>query len=173
MRNIILFIFMFLSIGIKAQSYDDSNVHYYLPVGYSVEDVGNTRHPYSTASMLYVTVIIERGNNIYCSNTGNWSFEIKRNRDKCISSINSGIRNASNIGSYNSRLSTSKYEVYSKSVPSSMWGSGYTRYNAISKDYKEYITWDDSSGADKRKRYYEIDINELLPKSVENYDFLE
>lgn len=52
-------------------------------------------------------------------------------------------------------------------------GSGYTRYNAISKDYKEYITWDDSSGADKRKRYYEIDINELLPKSVENYDFLE
>lgn len=98
---------------------------------------------------------------------------IKRNRDKCISSINSGIRNASNIGSYNSRLSTSKYEVYSKSVPSSMWGSGYTRYNAISKDYKEYITWDDSSGADKRKRYYEIDINELLPKSVENYDFLE
>ena len=71
------------------------------------------------------------------------------------------------------RLSTSKYEVYSKSVPSSMWGSGYTRYNAISKDYKEYITWDDGSGADKRKRYYEIDINELLPKSVENYDFLE
>ena len=114
MKNIILFIFMFLSIGIKAQSYDDSNVHYYLPVGYSVEDVGNTRHPYSTASMLYVTVIIERGNNIYCSNTGNWSFDIKRNRDKCISSINSGIRNASNIGSYNSGLSTSKYEVYSK-----------------------------------------------------------
>ena len=105
---------MFLSIGIKAQSYDDSNVHYYLPVGYSVEDVGNTRHPYSTASMLYVTVIIERGNNIYCSNTGNWSFAIKRDRDKCISSINSGIRNASNIGSYNSGLSTSKYEVYSK-----------------------------------------------------------
>ena len=54
-----------------------------------------------------------------------------------------------------------------------MWGSGYTRYNAISKDYKEYITWDDGSGADKRKRYYEIDINEILPKSVENYDFLE
>ena len=118
---------MFLSTGIKAQSYDDSNVHYYLPVGYSVEDVGKTRHPYSTASMLYVTVIIERGNNIYCSNTGNWTSTIKRNRDKCISSINSGIRYASNIGSYNSRLSTSKYEVYSKSVPSSMWGSGYTR----------------------------------------------
>ena len=105
---------MFLSIGIKAQSYDDSNVHYYLPVGYSVEDVGNTRHPYSTASMLYVTVIIERGNNIYYSSTGNWVDAIKRNRDKCISSINSGIRNASNIGSYNSGLSTSKYEVYSK-----------------------------------------------------------
>ena len=42
MRNIILFIFMFLSIGIKAQSYDDSNVYYYVPVGYSVEDVRNT-----------------------------------------------------------------------------------------------------------------------------------
>lgn len=173
MRNIILFIFMFLSMGIKAQRYDDSNVHYYLPVGYSVEDVGNTRHPYGSASMLYVTVIIERGNSIYYSSTGNWISSIKRNRDRCINSINQGIRNSFSIGSYNSSQSTSKYDVYSKSVPSSFWGSGYTRYNAISKDYKEYITWDDRSGADKRERYYEIDINELLPKSVENYDFLE
>lgn len=70
---------MFLSIGIKAQSYDDSNVHYYLPVGYSVEDVGNTRHPYSTASMLYVTVIIERGNNIYCSTDGKYIFSKRTN----------------------------------------------------------------------------------------------
>ena len=156
---------MFLSIGIKAQSYDDSNVYYYVPVGYSVEDVRNT--------WLAVTVIIERGNNIYYSSAGNWADAIKRNRDKCISSLNSGIRNAVSIGSYNSGVSTSKYKVYSKSFPSSMWGSGYTRYNAISKDYKEYIKWDDRSGADNRKRYYEIDINELLPKSVENYDFLE
>ena len=164
---------MFLSIGIKAQSYDDSNVHYYLPVGYSVEDVGNTRHPYSTASMLYVTVIIERGNNIYYSSAGNWADAIKRNRDKCISSLNSGIRNAVSIDSYNSGVSTSKYKVYSKTFPSSMWGSECTYSYAISKDYKEYIKWDDRSGADKRERYYEIDINELLPKSVENYDFLE
>ena len=173
MKHIILSIFTFISIGINAQKYNDSNVHYYLPIGYSVEDVGNTRHPYSSASMLYVTVIVERGNSIYSFCTGNFVSSIKNNRDKYISSINRGIRNAYSCGSYNSRLSTSKYDVYSKSIPSSMWGSGYTRYNAISKDYKEYIEWNDNRGADKRNRYYEVDVNDLLPKSVENYDFLE
>lgn len=36
---------MFLSIGIKAQSYDDSNVHYYLPVGFSVENIYKNEPP--------------------------------------------------------------------------------------------------------------------------------
>ncbi len=173
MRQFVLFIFVFLSIGLNAQKYNDSNVHYYLPVGYSVEDIGKISHPYSSASMLYVTVIIERGNKIYSTTTGNLVSSITRNREKYITSIERCLRSASLRGSYNSSLSTSKYEVYSENIPSSMFGSGFTRYSAISKDYKEFIQWDDKYGIDNRQRYYEFDIETLLPKSAESYDFLE
>ncbi len=170
MRQFVLFILIFLSIGIKAQKYNDNNVHYYLPVGYSVEDVNKTSFQ---SGLLYVTIIIERGNSIYSATTGNLISAIARNREKYITSIERTLRNASLRGSYNSKLSTSKYEVYSKNIPSSMFGSGFTSHDAISKDYKELIHWDDKYGADKRMRYYEIDIETLLPKSAESYDFLE
>lgn len=167
MKHLILSIFTFISIGINAQNYNDSNVHYYMPVGYSPEDIGKVYAP--------VTPIIERGSSIYSFYlSGIWSSEAKHDRDRCIRGINKNIRTSSiSLGSYNSKVSTSKYDVYSESYPSDMFGSGFTRYHAISKDHKELIRWDDRDGADKRKRYYEVDINDILPKSVESYDFLE
>ena len=70
---------MFLSIGIKAQSYDDSNVHYYLPVGFSVENIYKNEPP---------SCIVIRGNSLDFYDLGDYGItQHLHNRKRFIEGI--------------------------------------------------------------------------------------
>ena len=169
-----LFILVFIAVSLVgySQDYNSSNVHYYIPVGYSIEDIGVAQHPYASASILDIKVIIIRGNSIYSTLVGRYASSILRNRQKYIDAIERNIRSLSlHKYDYDSNLSTSKFKVYTRNVPASMWGPGMTDHYAVQRDFKQLIYWEDGY-EDKKQLYYEIDIEDVLPQDV-NLDFLE
>ena len=175
MRKIIfLFFLIFIMVYLVGYSldYNSSNFHYFIPVGYSIEDIGVAQDPYSSASILDIQVIIVRGNCIYSAGVGHYVSSIQRNRQKYIDAVEREIRSLSlHRYDYDSNLSTSKFRVYTQNVPASMWGPGMTDHYAVQRDFKQLIYWQDGY-EDKKKLYYEIDIEDVLPQDV-NLDFLE
>lgn len=165
MRNIILFIFMFLSIGIKAQSYDDSNVHYYLPVGFSVENIYKNEPP---------SCIVIRGNSLDFYDLGDYGItQHLHNRKRFIEGIERKFQYHTATHFYDKKLSTYKYDVYTYNYGgNAFWGSGpYTSHIAVKKNKEELIKW--KEGEENKKRYYfKISAEDFLP-SDKTLDFLE
>lgn len=173
-RNIILFFTLFWITSpftVHSQNYNATNVHYYLAVGYSIEDIDVVQDPYASASILSIRCIIIRGNSIYSAEAGPYTASIKRNRQKYIDAIEGSLRRAPLKHSYDNSLSTSKFRVYTRNIPASMWGPATAVHYAIQRNFKQLIYWEDGY-EDKKQLYYEIDIEDVLPKNA-NLDFLE
>lgn len=160
MKKILLFLFLFPTV-VFAQRYNSPNVHFYLPDGYSIKDLGKAQDPYNSLSPLYLYVIVINDYNISFGTIN--SADMPNKKDKYISELNRKIKVIANRQHYSlqKNLSNGKNTVYS-----------YTNKKiAISSNYKKVILWRDGY-EDERETLYEININKVLPEES-NYDFLE
>lgn len=153
-----------------AQSYTSDNVYYYLPEGYSPEEIGeSTILPYHKYRQpLDVNVLVDNGNSIQTSLA-----QIRKGmtREQVIKNLNNSARGyASLTYYYDASLSTSKRNVYKRVVESSMFGPKTIYYIALSHNRESFIEWEERH-EDKRVTYCRIDIRQAIP-STPNRDFL-
>ena len=156
----ILSLLLILPSLVFAQQYNSTNVHYYLPDGYSITDIGKTQDPYNSLSRVNIRVIITGQYDIYWGEIGNFN---STSASSYIDQINNTIKLLRDSHRYirDNKLSNKKISVYSYD----------DRKIGIYSDYKNLIMWRDGY-KDKRKTFYEIDINKVLPETSD-YDFLK
>ena len=156
----ILSLLLILPSLVFAQQYNSTNVHYYLPEGYSITDIGKTQDPYNSLSRVNIRVIITGQYDIYWGEIGNFN---STSASSYIDQINNTIKLLRDSHRYirDNKLSNKKISVYSYDG----------RKIGIYSDYKNLIMWRDGY-KDKRKTFYEIDINKVLPETSD-YDFLK
>lgn len=154
-----------------AQSYTSSNVHYYMPIGFSASDVGETilLPNHASVSSTGAFIVVDLGNRIRTALGPN---NKRMSREQTINYLNAAVKGSKGALEfvYDSSMSTSKRKVYKRVVSSSMFGPGLTEYIALSPDFKSYIRWE-KGREDRRVEYSEIDITETIP-SAPNNDFL-
>ena len=156
----ILSLLLILPSIVFAQQYNSTNVHYYLPDGYSITDIGKTQDPYNSLSRVNIRVIITGQYDVYWGEIGNFN---STSASSYIDQINNTIKLLRDSHRYirDNKLSNKKISVYSYD----------DRKIGIYSDYKNLIMWRDGY-KDKRKTFYEIDINKVLPETSD-YDFLK
>ena len=156
----ILSLLLILPSIVFAQQYNSTNVHYYLPEGYSITDIGKTQDPYNSLSRVNIRVIITGQYDIYWGEIGNFN---STSASSYIDQINNTIKLLRDSHRYirDNKLSNKKISVYSYD----------DRKIGIYSDYKNLIMWRDGY-KDKRKTFYEIDINKVLPETSD-YNFLK
>ena len=156
----ILSLLLILPSIVFAQQYNSTNVHYYLPEGYSITDIGKTQDPYNSLSRVNIRVIITGQYDIYWGEIGNFN---STSASSYIDQINNTIKLLRDSHRYirDNKLSNKKISVYSYD----------DRKIGIYSDYKNLIMWRDGY-KDKRKTFYEIDINKVL-QETSDYDFLK
>ena len=181
MKKILCFyLFLTLStlLGI-AQSFtmDSSNVHFFLPVGFSPSDIGRSvHHPNGSNTILAALYVVEMNGKIkvgLCPNGGVNPNNTNRDVNAIKSVYERALKGTGSYFEYDNSMSTSKREVYKRYVAPSMFGPAKNFYKALSPDFSSLIEWD-SSSPDRRVEYYEVTYQDLLPNSsnVPNYDFL-
>ncbi len=156
----ILSLLLILPSIVFAQQYNSTNVHYYLPEGYSITDIGKTQDPYNTLSLVNIRVIITNPYDAYSGEFGNFNTP---SVSSYINQLNNTIKLLQENYRYirDNKLSNEKISVYSYD----------DRKIGVSSDYKKLILWRDGH-EEKRQTFYEIDINKVLPKTSD-YDFLK
>ncbi len=156
----ILSLLLILPSIVFAQQYNSTNVHYYLPEGYSITDIGKTQDPYNSLSRVNIRVIITGQYDVYWGEIGNFN---STSASSYIDQINNTIKLLRDSHRYirDNKLSNKKISVYSYD----------DRKIGIYSDYKNLIMWRDGY-KDKRKTFYEIDINKVLPETSD-YNFLK
>ena len=159
MRKFLLFLFL-LPVVAFSQQYNSPNVHYYLPDGYSITDIGKTQDPYNSLSRVNIRVIITSQYDVYWGEIGNFN---STSASSYIDQINNTLKLLRDSHRYirDNKLSNKKISVYSYDG----------RKIGVSSDYKNLIMWRDGY-KDKRKTFYEININKVLPETSD-YDFLK
>lgn len=156
----ILSLLLILPSIVFAQQYNSTNVHYYLPEGYSITDIGKTQDPYNSLSRVNIRVIITGQYDVYWGEIGNFN---STSASSYIDQINNTLKLLRDSHRYirDNKLSNKKISVYSYDG----------RKIGVSSDYKNLIMWRDGY-KDKRKTFYEININKVLPETSD-YDFLK
>lgn len=177
MRKILFIMLTLLGVfcNVHSQIYN-SGICYYIKAGSDL----------NSSSKIYIAKF--SGERVVC-----WSYtksevttKLRESPSYWENKLNKALQDPSNCFKYNSSLSTSSKEVYSRiwkgearyvqtGTFSWEWRSqtlGYT-YKAFSMDTKSMIAWDeDKSGDIKDKTYWiKIDVSELSPQA-KNYDFL-
>lgn len=143
----------------SAQTYKSANVYFYCKSGQS----------YGVGKQCWF-LIIDDGN-VYDSTV---TTSCIMSRDEAINKVNTAIRNCRygrNVYSYNSSLSTSKYDVYSRKEQGSIGITAGTYHIAIASDKSHMLRWRQGREND-RGTYTFFDSEEIIPKPIDN-SFLE
>lgn len=147
------------SLNIVAQTYSSSNVYFFCKAG----------QPYGIGKQAWF-LIIEDGK-VYDSTVTTYS---SLSRSEAINKVNKAIKNCrygGNVYSYNSTLSTSKYDVYSKVEQGSIGITAGTYHIAIASDKSHILRWRQGH-ENERGTYLFFDAEEIIPKPIDN-SFLE
>ena len=171
-KTFILFLFTCICMMSYSQSirYNDYNIHYYLPVGYSASDwkSGNTDCLYIARFKdgRFSNAIINRCNSLFTKSDA-------RNRANGIKRLEYVLNRFGDYKRFYSKdynLSTNKYNVYTVRMGGGIWGPIVEQHYGVSNDFKSLIVWNNED-TEARSDYYEIDVEGLFPNG--NYNFLE
>lgn len=171
-KTFILFLFTCICMISYSQSirYNDYNIHYYLPVGYSASDwkSGNTDCLFIARFKdgCFSNAIINRCNSLFTKSDA-------RNRANGIKRLEYVLNRFDDYKRFYSKdynLSTNKYNVYTVRMGGGIWGPIVEKHYGVSNDFKSLIVWDNEN-TEARSDYYEIDVEGLFPNG--NYNFLE
>lgn len=166
------FLLLMISVIANAQTYTSSNVYYFVPVGFTAQDVGEvvTEPNHASPHALGAYIIVDTGNGQIRTSLGPNNKRLSR--DQIINGYNRSVRGQSGFltYSYDSSLSNYKRNVYKRVVSSSMWGPGTIYYIAISKDWSSYVEWEEGR-ENRRVEYNRINIVDAIPEAP-NHDFL-
>lgn len=160
-----------ISVIASAQTYTSSNVYYFVPIGFTAQDIGEVvTEPNQSPHGLGAYIIVDTGNGQIRKSLGPNNKRLSR--DQLINSYNKSVRGQSGSLTYSfeSSLSNYKRNVYKRVVSSSMWGPGTIYYIAISKDWSSYIEWEEGR-ENRRVEYNRINISDAIPEAP-NHDFL-
>lgn len=165
------FLLIFSAIA-NAQTYTSSNVYYFMPVGFTAQDIGEvaTEPNQTSPHALGAYIIVDVGNGKIRKSLGPNNKRLSR--DQIINNYNRSVRGQSGsfTYSYDSSLSNYKRNVYKRTVSSSMWGPGTVYYIAISNDWSSYVEWEEGKEG-RRVEYHRINVEDAIPQAP-NRDFL-